>query len=193
MTLQKYCFEILNAIAKPILLIDSNYQILAANSMAFNSFHLSPDDLVGRACYKITHRFEGPCWQEQTKCPVKEAFKSHKKTTAIHKHNYKGTVIIEEIIAVPVFDDQGKILFIVEELNDVTELVKSKEVIDHLRDEIKTLRDIIPICSSCRKIRDDKGYWQNVENYFRSRSEIEFTHGICPDCMRKLYPEYNKK
>ena len=52
---------------------------------------------------------------------------------------------------------------------------------------VKTLRGLIPICASCKKIRDDKGYWSQVEVYVRDRSEAEFSHGICPDCMKKLY------
>lgn len=56
--------------------------------------------------------------------------------------------------------------------------------------EIKTLSGFIPICASCKKIRDDKGYWQAVEVYIRDRTDAQFSHGICPDCARKLYPEY---
>lgn len=55
---------------------------------------------------------------------------------------------------------------------------------------IKTLRGLIPICASCKKIRDDHGYWTQVEVYIRDHSEAEFSHGICPGCMKKLYPEY---
>jgi hypothetical protein len=55
--------------------------------------------------------------------------------------------------------------------------------------EVKTLSDLLPICSSCKKIRDDAGYWQQVDNYFAKRSGLRFTHGICPDCLDKLYPE----
>lgn len=58
--------------------------------------------------------------------------------------------------------------------------------------EIKTLTGFIPICASCKKIRDDKGYWQAVEVYIRDRTDAEFSHGICPDCARKLYPDYFK-
>ena len=56
--------------------------------------------------------------------------------------------------------------------------------------EVKTLRGILPICSYCKKIRDDKGYWEQVENYIYKYSGTEFSHGICPDCMSKYYPEF---
>lgn len=56
--------------------------------------------------------------------------------------------------------------------------------------KIKILSGIIPICSSCKKIRDDAGYWQQVEEYISKHSEAVFSHGLCNDCVKKLYPEY---
>lgn len=55
--------------------------------------------------------------------------------------------------------------------------------------KIKILRGFLPICANCKKIRDDKGYWNKIESYIRNHSEAQFTHGICPDCARELYPE----
>ena len=49
---------------------------------------------------------------------------------------------------------------------------------------------LLPICSSCKKIRDDEGYWQQIEEYIRDHSEADFTHGICNECVEELYPEY---
>lgn len=56
--------------------------------------------------------------------------------------------------------------------------------------EVKTLRGFLPICSSCKKIRSDQGSWQQLEIYIRNHSEAEFSHGICPECAKSLYPEY---
>ncbi len=55
---------------------------------------------------------------------------------------------------------------------------------------LETLRGIVPICSYCKQIRDDKGYWNQVEAYVAKYTDAEFSHGICPDCMQKLYPEF---
>ncbi len=55
--------------------------------------------------------------------------------------------------------------------------------------DIRVLSGLIPICSSCKKIRDDKGYWSQIESYIRDHSEAEFSHGICPDCAKELYPD----
>jgi methyl-accepting chemotaxis protein len=59
--------------------------------------------------------------------------------------------------------------------------------------EVKTLRGFLPICASCKKIRDDHGYWQQIESYIREHSDAEFSHGLCPDCMQTLYPEIWEK
>lgn len=55
--------------------------------------------------------------------------------------------------------------------------------------KIKELSGLLPICASCNKIRDDTGYWNRLENYLRRHADVDFSHGICPDCIRKLYPE----
>ncbi len=55
---------------------------------------------------------------------------------------------------------------------------------------VKRLSGLLPICSSCKKIRDDKGYWKQIEDYIKDHSEAEFSHGICPECINRLYPEF---
>lgn len=59
--------------------------------------------------------------------------------------------------------------------------------------KVKLLTGLLPICANCKRIRDDEGYWQQVEVYIRDHSEAEFSHGLCPDCITKLYPELSKK
>ena len=73
---------------------------------------------------------------------------------------------------------------------EVQDVLASK--VEELRrafDHIKTLRGIVPICAKCKNIRDDQGYWKQVEVYVRDHTEAEFSHCICPSCMKKLYPE----
>ena len=59
--------------------------------------------------------------------------------------------------------------------------------------KVKLLSGLLPICASCKKIRDDKGYWNQIESYIRDHSEAEFSHGICPECAEKIYPKYYRK
>ncbi len=58
-------------------------------------------------------------------------------------------------------------------------------------DNVKTLKGMLPICARCKKVKDDQGYWQQVEEYVRDNSEAEFSHGLCPECMKELYPDYD--
>jgi len=59
--------------------------------------------------------------------------------------------------------------------------------------EVKTLSGLLPICSSCKSVREDGGYWQRIEKYIQTHSQAQFSHAICPDCMVKLYPEEAKR
>jgi PAS domain S-box-containing protein len=83
---------------------------------------------------------------------------------------------------------------------DITERKKKdndlKELLSRLQnaiEEIKTLRGIVPICANCKKIRDDKGYWNQVEKYVSDHTEATFSHSICPECAKKLYPGFYKE
>ncbi|MCG6892409.1 MAG: hypothetical protein LJE65_02285 [Desulfobacteraceae bacterium] len=79
-------------------------------------------------------------------------------------------------------DVSGKFEGTVVILEDITSLKSAL-------DEVHTLRGLLPICSHCKNIRDDKGFWQKVEHYVGERTNAAFSHSICPDCARKLYPE----
>jgi hypothetical protein len=55
--------------------------------------------------------------------------------------------------------------------------------------EIRTLQGLLPICSSCKRVRDDTGYWNQIETYISAHADVRFSHGLCPECARRLYPE----
>ncbi|MFC1885199.1 hypothetical protein ACFL2O_10550, partial [Thermodesulfobacteriota bacterium] len=81
-------------------------------------------------------------------------------------------------------------------LLDITERKQAEEHRDKLiaelqkaLSEVKTLRGFLPICSHCKKVRDDKGYWNQIESYIADHSEAEFSHGICQECAKKYYPD----
>jgi AmiR/NasT family two-component response regulator len=76
---------------------------------------------------------------------------------------------------------------------DLMELRRMNAELEAALAQVKTLSGLLPICAACKKIRDDHGYWHEVEAYVRAHTEAEFTHGICPDCMRKLYPDYVRR
>ena len=69
-------------------------------------------------------------------------------------------------------------------------LIKRNGDLQQAMTQLRELNGIIPICSACKKIRDDEGFWHQVESYIETHSHVEFTHGICPECTKMLYPEY---
>jgi hypothetical protein len=76
--------------------------------------------------------------------------------------------------------------------NHLVSIGQNQELLERIA-EIQTLQGILPICCYCKKIRDDKGYWQAVDSYFREHSEVEFSHGFCIDCVKEKFPELYEK
>lgn len=96
----------------------------------------------------------------------------------------------------PVFDDHGTVVGIEGIVQDITELkqaeAKREQAIIKLEkalSEIRTLRGILPLCSFCKKVRDDQGYWEQVDIYLLKHSEAGISHSVCPECMKRHYPE----
>jgi hypothetical protein len=97
-------------------------------------------------------------------------------------------------------DANGKMISVLSLIHNITEAKKQEIERERLMAElqeafakIKTLSGLLPICSSCKKIRDDKGYWTILEKYIMEHSDARFTHGMCPDCLKRDFPSlYNK-
>ncbi|CAK8724538.1 Signal transduction histidine kinase [Candidatus Electrothrix laxa] len=109
------------------------------------------------------------------------------------------TLFLSLYIVINSLDEIKKRLAAEKELSqykdELEELVEQRtEKLQEAMSQVKILSGFLPICASCKKIRDDKGYWNQIESYIRKHSEAEFSHGICPDCATKIYPElYEKK
>lgn len=71
----------------------------------------------------------------------------------------------------------------------LSEIREKNDVLRRQLGEIEMLRGLIPICASCKKVRDDSGFWESIESYLADHIDAEFSHSICPDCLKKLYPE----
>ena len=114
---------------------------------------------------------------------------------AIHKD---GDIIPVEIHANFILDEQGNPVEILGVVRDISKQKKMREerekLIRELQEalkEINHLRGILPICSICKSIRDDKGYWQQVDVYIQKHSQADISHGICPKCAKELYPNFD--
>ena len=111
----------------------------------------------------------------------------------LRRHDGQFRWIVE--YGIPFNSTEGEFAGFIGYCFDITERKQAEaereKLINELQEalaEIKTLSGLIPICSWCKKIRDDKGYWNILESYLSQHSEAQFTHGICPDCLAKLYP-----
>jgi len=118
----------------------------------------------------------------------------------VRRQRKDGTPIDYSIYASPLHDPEGRIAGNIAVMVDITERKRSEEERERLVAElqkalskVKQLSGLLPICASCKNIRDDKGYWKQMESYIRDHSEAEFSHGICPECMKKLYPDIYEK
>ncbi|MGO9612439.1 MAG: PAS domain-containing protein [Dissulfurispiraceae bacterium] len=105
--------------------------------------------------------------------------------------------IIWSAILNPVYRPDGNIRGFVGVFSDITErkrleAEREKLIVDlqEALSQVKQLSGLLPICSSCKKIRDDKGYWKQIEAYISDHSDALFTHAICPECGKQLYPEH---
>ncbi len=90
----------------------------------------------------------------------------------------------------PSYGPDGEFMGYIGSCVDVNDRVEAAAIIEERRArQVERLRMLLPICASCKSIRDDKGYWQAVEQYMYEESGKTFTHGLCPDCLERLYPE----
>jgi len=107
-----------------------------------------------------------------------------------------GTVFPIAVVTSPIWE-KGKVVSAVTAFRDITkqkelEQERSQLILayEDALHNIRTLKGLVPICASCKKIRDDKGYWNYLEVFIQERTDAEFSHGICPECAKKLYPDY---
>jgi PAS domain S-box-containing protein len=173
---------------------------MIGSGIAFTKVNRALCDMLGYTKAELTgltfDRFVDPTDLETHMDAAQEFFEGSRSSFKLEARYYRkegeplwGSLTVERIE-----DSTGQMLFVLVMVEDISERRRAAEererIISELKDalaNVKTLRGLIPICASCKKIRDDKGYWSQVEVYVRDRSEAEFSHGICPDCSKKLY------
>ncbi|MBN1619552.1 PAS domain S-box protein [candidate division WOR-3 bacterium] len=113
----------------------------------------------------------------------------------VYEVNIKGKKLFIELVGIPLIKDGivTEIFDVGSDITSQTEILREKEkLIAELKktlDSVETLKGLLPICAQCKKIRDDEGYWHQVEDFLEKHSDIEFSHSLCPDCIKKLYPD----
>lgn len=176
-----------DAIEDWICIIDLDSVILRSNRTVEKYFQLRVQDAIGRRCCKLFHGTDQPV----ASCPLPKMLRTKRReSTEVEIQEGRWMLITVD----PLFNDAGEIIRAVHITRDITQRIliqNEREIlVKELKDalaRIKTLDGLIPICSICKKIRDDKGYWNLIESYIESHSDAEFSHGICPDCSDGLY------
>jgi PAS domain S-box-containing protein len=157
------------------------------------------EDVIGKTTFDINPPELAKSYTEDELCVIQSKQEMlDKEELAVHKDT--GEQRWHLTSRVPLIDTHGKVTGLVGIARDITEHKRAeaererliKELQDALAD-IKTLSGLVPICANCKKIRDDKGYWMQLEGYLQEHSHAKFSHGVCPDCMQKLYPDFLRK
>jgi len=182
----------------PLCITNVDFEIIQANK-AYMEIWPKTSKTQGQAikCYKS--RPGALCHTDE--CPLQQIINGKDEVT-VESAKYKtrkGTTTFI-ISSRPFRDAAGNLIGIVESFQNISDRIMAEnakaELIDDLQealDKVNVLGGLLPICASCKKIRDDKGYWNQIEIYIRDHSEAEFSHGICPDCAKELYPEFYNK
>ena len=183
--------SVLNAIPLPIFIVDEDVRIFWSNQSARPMLNEAPDLVFLRRCGEVFHCVhamesrEG-CGHTQfcPDCPIRNSVKQAIQGQQVVREKSKlrmtgkdQPVVVNLLVTTAPFplQDESLVLLIFE---DISELIK--------------LKRIVPICAYCKKIRTDESYWQSVEEYFRLHLSLDFSHGVCPECAQKNFPNFDE-
>jgi len=196
---EKKLRDITSHLAEGLYVMDRQGTITFMNPEAERLLGWTMDELNEKGAHNLVHFRR----EDGTDLPLEEC-KMHHVITSGESYmstdevfvRKDGTLFPISVVSSPVFE-QGRAVASVTSFRDITEqkeleLEREQLIIDHMDalSQIKTLSGMLPICASCKRIRDDKGYWNQIESYVEQHSEAEFSHGICPECAKKIYPKY---
>jgi len=170
-----------------------NETILDVNPKACQTYGFTRDELIGMSLKKLTRNVARG--EAGLQILLQTGSCRNYETVHIRKDGTEMNILANSAL---IERDGRKVVLSID--RDDTERIRAQaereRLIAELTDalaKIKTLTGILPICSSCKKIRDEAGHWTAIESYVRDRSEADFSHGICPECAKRLYPDYYKK
>lgn len=180
--------NILNTIPLPIFLVDEDVRIFWSNQSATPMLDMEPELVLLRRCgdvFHCLHAVESTAGCGRTEfckdCPIRNSVQlSDKGQRVVRKKNKMRMVKKDRVVEINLlvttapfaYQDESLVLLILEDISELLEL-----------------KSIVPICAYCKKIRDEETFWQSVENYFKAHLSLDFSHGVCPECAKKLYQD----
>jgi PAS domain S-box-containing protein len=180
----------------PLCITNKDFEIIKSND-AYNAIFGKPGQGDARTkCYDSRPgEFCGT-----TRCSLRRILEGGEQEVSreVIKKDHNGQEKVFILTTRPFINADNELLGVVQSFQDITVRRRSEDETKRLLVElqgalakVKLLSGFLPICSSCKKIRDDKGYWNQIESYIRQHSEAEFSHSLCPECAQKLYPEFD--
>jgi PAS domain S-box-containing protein len=157
------------------------------NSINSPLLSLAPEDYIGRTDFEIFGSEEGARLTTIKEEVLRTGIDSHAEVAL----TLKGQMYYFGLVVEPLRSPRGKLSGVLCSAIDITSLKATIANLQRALDEVHMLKGLLPICASCKNIRDERGTWQIMEKYIQEHSEAKFSHGICPECMRKLYPDYH--
>lgn len=181
-----YLNEVFHATLSGIMVIDAEERTIRdVNSAACEAIGLSRKAIVGKTCHSFV------CPAEQGNCPIADLGQVLDRSERILLTGNGVARDIPKTVKPVILDHR---LYYIESFVDISirkAVEKEREgliaELTRALDTIKTLRGIVPICSHCKKIRDDRGYWNKLEAYIEKHSDAAFSHGMCPECADLMY------
>jgi PAS domain S-box-containing protein len=177
--------------------LDKDNTYTYTNPVVYDLLGYQPEEILGKKPFDFMPKDEAGRIRRVFR-KLKAEGKPLKGIENVNLHK-NGSRVTLETSGIPIFDESGTVVgyrgvdrnISIRKLMEESSATKS-DINKKILNRGKGKNDIISICASCKMIRDDKGSWNNMENYFENRFDIEFSHGICPPCAKKLYPElYN--
>jgi len=179
--------------------VDMEGRCTFINKAGARMFGYAPEEVLGRNMHQLMHhtRPDGSPYPVD-ECPLSRAFQTGRAYILDDEIAWRkdGISFPAAFTSSPLLNDatiKGAVITFI----DITErkraegaMQKTNAELSQALQEVKVLRGLIPICMSCKKIRDDKGSWQQLESYIQKRSEAFFSHGVCPDCYKNLSDQY---
>jgi PAS domain-containing protein len=183
--------NVLDAIPSYIFVVNNDVQIIGFNLAASQLLGENPDLVLRRRAGEILnclHAHESPegCGRAAfcKTCPVRNSVYEASWGQRVVRKRARMELVSEGrtvelyllVTTAPITYDHDSLILLI--LEDISELM--------------ALRNILPICAHCKRIRDDQEYWQSIEEYFKGHLDLDFSHGLCPKCAKELYPEHEE-
>ncbi len=181
--------DFLHKLPSAILLVGNDFKIIELNPAAREIFHSAPQNAIEKLCgevlcclHALTSQHGCGSSESCKVCVIRNSVIESSGGTSVNREPYSqkllldGKETLKELLVTSfpfIYEGESAIVLV---LDDVTELT--------------TLKKLLPICAKCKDIRNDKGFWQQIESYLHEHTDAQFSHSICPDCAKELYSEF---